>query len=130
MATRAARGERQIRLSAERAAQVRALARTYQLSDDEVIARALDLLVAAVTALGVSQGVGRPGPRARNEGESDRSSASDTIILPSPEDLAMQDMLAAGLLTEIKPLPTEVVPFTPIEVRGKPLSELVIEERR
>jgi hypothetical protein len=40
-------------------------------------------------------------------------------------------LLASGLVLEIKaPRRSEEKPFRPIEVKGKPLSETIIEERR
>jgi hypothetical protein len=44
---------------------------------------------------------------------------------------AMQALVAAGLLKEIKPKRKEQsVEFTPVPIQGKPLSETIIEERR
>jgi hypothetical protein len=49
-----------------------------------------------------------------------------------PEEQFLQDLLEAGVISEIKrpnhnePLPDD----SPSEVRGKPLSEMIIEERR
>lgn len=44
---------------------------------------------------------------------------------------AFEQMRAEGLFLPKKPLPPgELLPFKPIEVRGKPVSEVIIEERR
>jgi hypothetical protein len=50
----------------------------------------------------------------------------------SPEEWkAMQALVDAGLLKEIKPRCKEsAVEYTPVPIQGKPLSETVIEERR
>jgi hypothetical protein len=50
----------------------------------------------------------------------------------SPEEWkAMQALVDAGLLKEIKPRCTErAVEYTPVPIQGKPLSETIIEERR
>jgi hypothetical protein len=49
------------------------------------------------------------------------------------EEQFMQSLLEAGLLTEITPpLPPEKWPKNrmPIPIEGKPISEIIIEERR
>lgn len=51
----------------------------------------------------------------------------------SAEDELERRLFEAGLLSEIKPPPTDVQSYRsyrPIEVRGKPVSETIIEERR
>jgi hypothetical protein len=51
----------------------------------------------------------------------------------SIEDELEQRLLKAGLLSEIKPPITDFTPYQnrkPIKVKGKPLSEVIIEERR
>ncbi|HKP87861.1 MAG TPA: hypothetical protein VJZ26_17295 [Blastocatellia bacterium] len=50
----------------------------------------------------------------------------------SPEDLLEKKLLEAGVISEIpKRLPTaQYEDFEPIEIKGKPLSETIIEERR
>jgi hypothetical protein len=49
-----------------------------------------------------------------------------------PEDIFKQSLLESGLLQEIK-MPALFQPVrdrTPIQVEGKPLSQMIIEERR
>ena len=51
----------------------------------------------------------------------------------SPEDLLEQRLLEAGIISEIPARVTDPAhhrDFKPIEVRGKPVSETIIEERR
>jgi hypothetical protein len=50
----------------------------------------------------------------------------------SPEEWkAMQSLVTSSLLKEIKPRSREnVVEFTPVAIKGKPLSENILEERR
>ena len=51
----------------------------------------------------------------------------------SPEDLLEQRLLEAGVISEIPkrlPTPEHLRDFKPIEVKGKPVSETIIEERR
>ena len=55
----------------------------------------------------------------------------------TPEELAEQELqrrlVAAGLLSEIKPPPRFMPPrepFTPVPIKGEPLSETIIRERR
>ena len=51
----------------------------------------------------------------------------------SPEDEFERRLFAAGLLSELKPPPSCLAPEPPrklIHVKGKPLSEIIVEERR
>ena len=51
----------------------------------------------------------------------------------SPEELFEQKLLEAGLISEIpkrSPTPEHFRDFKPVEVKGKPVSETIIEERR
>jgi len=51
----------------------------------------------------------------------------------SPEDRLDQLLLEAGVISEIPPPITDFTPYQnrkPIEVKGKPVSETIIEERR
>lgn len=51
----------------------------------------------------------------------------------SPEDLLDQRLLEAGVISEIPRRITDFTPYQnrkPIEVKGKPVSETIIEERR
>lgn len=51
----------------------------------------------------------------------------------SPEDRLDQLLLEAGVISEIPPPITDFTPYhnrKPIEVKGKPVSETIIEERR
>ena len=59
--------------------------------------------------------------------EIERRSAQDELA-----DQLEQRLYAAGVLSEIKPLidPNSYQDFEPIENKGKPLSEVIIEERR
>lgn len=52
---------------------------------------------------------------------------------PSPEDLLNQRLLASGLIRRIPPrvvTSESPVRFKPIEVKGEPVSETIIRERR
>lgn len=42
----------------------------------------------------------------------------------------VQRLLDLGMMTERPARPGQVVPFTPVQVQDRPLSELIIEERR
>ena len=51
----------------------------------------------------------------------------------SPQEEIEHRLLEAGLLSEIKPPITDFTPYRnrkPIKVKGKPVSETIIEERR
>ena len=61
----------------------------------------------------------------------------DTLCTPAPapmtEETFASEMREAGLLSEVKPPITDFTPYQhrqPIETTGKPLSEVIIEERR
>lgn len=50
----------------------------------------------------------------------------------SPEDLLDQRLLEAGVISEIPPRIIDFTPYQnrrPVEVKGKPISETIIEER-
>ena len=52
-------------------------------------------------------------------------------VQPATEDLFKQKLLEVGLLTEIKsPKRRPSKRFAPLRITGKPLSEIVIEDRR
>jgi hypothetical protein len=58
--------------------------------------------------------------------------AEDTASL-SPEDLLEQRLLEAGVISRIPPSISDLTPYKnrkPVEVKGKPVSETIIEERR
>ena len=59
----------------------------------------------------------------------------DTLCTPAPmtEEAFAYELCEAGLLSEVKPPMTDFTPYQhrqPIETTGKPLSEVIIEERR
>jgi hypothetical protein len=59
-----------------------------------------------------------------------RISAGDAATRPVVPAALQQRLLEAGLLAEIKPPPPPLPARTPIAVRGQPLSESIIAERR
>ena len=61
----------------------------------------------------------------------------DTLCAPAAapmtEEAFAHELSKAGLLSEVKPPITDLTPYQhrqPIETTGKPLSEVIIEERR
>jgi hypothetical protein len=61
----------------------------------------------------------------------------DTILAPAVPQLTEEEferkLVEVGVLSEIKPPITDFTPYQnrqPIETTGKPLSEVIIEERR
>lgn len=59
--------------------------------------------------------------------------SAETSATLSPEDLLDQRLLEAGVISEIPRRITDFTPYQnrkPIEVKGKPVSETIIEERR
>lgn len=58
---------------------------------------------------------------------------AETLERLSPEDLVEQRLLERGVISEIPkrlPDPEQYRDFKPVEVKGKPVSETIIEERR
>jgi hypothetical protein len=58
--------------------------------------------------------------------------SAETSATLSPEDLLDQRLLDAGVISEIPRRITDFTPYQnrkPIEVKGKPVSETIIEER-
>jgi hypothetical protein len=48
-----------------------------------------------------------------------------------PDQRLQRRLYAKGMISEIKPRRTgKIADFTPIKIKGKPLSETIIEERR
>jgi hypothetical protein len=67
----------------------------------------------------------------RDSGKSADSNAQTTK--PAPEELFEQKLLEAGIISEIPkrlPTPESLRDFKPVAVKGKPVSETIIEERR
>ncbi len=59
--------------------------------------------------------------------------SAETSATLSPEDVLDQRLLEAGVISEIPQRITDFTPYQnrkPIEVKGKPVSETIIEERR
>ena len=61
----------------------------------------------------------------------------DTFLAPAdapmPENEFAHRLVAFGVLSEVKPLITDLAPYQnrqPVETTGKPLSEVILEERR
>lgn len=58
--------------------------------------------------------------------------STETSLTLSPEALLDQRLLEDGVISEIPPRITDFTPYQnrkPIEVKGKPVSETIIEER-
>jgi hypothetical protein len=47
-----------------------------------------------------------------------------------PEAIFWRSLLETGLIKQIRPLPAEDYPVTPVRIDGPPISETIIEERR
>jgi hypothetical protein len=106
----------QVRLTAERLARLRAIARARRVRDAEVIETALDLLFAADALL-------TPAPR-----------PEDTRRLSEQErERLFEDYLRRKGIIDDSP-PEEAAydgeSFVPVEVQGTPLSEEIIQSRR
>lgn len=59
----------------------------------------------------------------------------DTLLPPAPmtEEAFVHHLVNVGLLSAVKPPLTDLTPYQhrqPIETTGKPLSEVILEERR
>lgn len=72
----------------------------------------------------------------REEQQELRVLLDDLVKVPpsgAAEDELERQLLKAGLLSEIKPLITDLTPYQsrkPADGTGRPLSEVIIEERR
>jgi hypothetical protein len=121
--------EKRIKLPKWQADWLERLARAHGLSEEEVVRRALGLLAMATEILGTQPD--RSAKQGSPDSGSDTADASDDIIPYTPAELAMfEKMLAEGLISEIRPRRRSYPDFEPIVVKGKPLSEIIIEERR
>jgi hypothetical protein len=112
--------EKRISLSPAHAARLRELGRVYNLSEDEVLARALDLFATAARVL-------RPAtaPSSRTPIRRPASRAEDAA-----ERAALERLRDAGLILEIRPLPATIPDHEPRAVKGTPVSEIILAERR
>ncbi|MBI3943746.1 MAG: hypothetical protein HY326_12090 [Chloroflexi bacterium] len=106
--------EKRIELSAERADRLSRLAQAHHISENQFIEKALDILFTITDLYEV--------PKKTEENYSDLDR----------EELFKQKLHEAGLLLEIrKPYDfSNEDDFEPIQVKGKPLSEMIIEERQ
>jgi hypothetical protein len=121
--------EKRINLPAWQATWLEQLARARGLSEDEIVRRALGLLAMATEILGAQP------DRSANEGSPDSgcgtADASDETEDYTPAERAvLEHMLAEGTISEIRPKRVSFPDLEPIVVQGKPLSEIIIEERR
>ena len=61
------------------------------------------------------------------------SSLSERLVAPVSDQELQRRLLAAGIISEIKP-PPRLLParerFTPVPITGEPISETIIRERR
>ena len=112
--------EKRVSLSPAQAARLRELGRAYSLSEDEVLARALDLFAAAARVL-------RPASDTKSRAPI-RSSASRAE--DAAEQAALERVRDSGLILTISPLPEELPDHEPLAVKGTPVSEIVLAERR
>jgi hypothetical protein len=99
--------EKHVQLSVEHAQRLHELAQTYQISEDQVIEKALDTL-------------------------SYTMDVANSETTQDPEELFKQRLRELGLLQDKGIRRTRIGTGNPqlIQVKGKPLSEIIIEERR
>jgi hypothetical protein len=114
--------EKRIRMSTDRAMQLSNLAETYDTNEDRLVEKALDIFFSLAEVFHDSdESIQTP-------------SEEDAPVINSQftEERFKQRLVELGLIKEIKNPPASY--FTkrpkPIEVKGKPLSEVIIEERR
>ena len=46
------------------------------------------------------------------------------------EQIYWQQLVELGLIAEVRPLPLVEEPFSPVHASGRPVSEIIVEERR
>ncbi len=79
--------------------------------------------------------------RAAQQQQAPETIAYDYVLAaldtPTPREITEEDherlvqrMLEQGIISHVPARPGQVVPFQPITVQGRPLSEMIIEERR
>lgn len=120
--------EKRIRLSREQAQHLSSLAQRHQISEDQVITQALDMIFRLADFLDTSTQLSRSGVASQI---GTRSSENTSVQALSEEEFK-QHLREVGLLASIKtPGSTESArDRTPIQVKGQPLSQTIIEERR
>jgi len=120
--------EKRIRLAPERAQYLSLLAQKYEVSEEQIIDQALDMIFSSAEPLdALIQRVGRV---SRSQTES--QAGEHKIPQSSGEDDFKRYLSEMGLLAPKQsqvpaPSPED---RSPIQIQGKPLSETILEERR
>lgn len=114
--------EKRIRMSTDHAIQLSNLAETYDTDEDKLVEKALDIFFSLAEVFHDSD------ENIQTLSKEDAPAISTQFT----EERYKQRLVELGLIKEIKNPPATY--FTrrpkPIEVKGKPLSQMVIEERR
>jgi len=120
--------EKRIRLAPERAQYVSHLAQKYQVSEEQIIDQALDVVFTTAEPLdALIQRVGRV-----SRSQTEPQAGQHRIPQSLDEDDFKRYLSEIGLLTPKQPSVPTPSPEdrSPIQIQGKPLSETIIEERR
>ena len=113
--------EKRIDLSRDQASRLSAVAQRRGITEDAVVARAFDLRFTVLDFVLDFEGA-----------EQAKVQQRGVLTEQEREALAMQRLVELGLISHVRPM-TSAPPGgdrTLIQVRGKPLSEMIIEERR
>ncbi|MSP12713.1 MAG: hypothetical protein EXR62_07110 [Chloroflexi bacterium] len=124
--------EKHIELTVDRADRLSRLAQEHHLSEDQFIEKALDILFtitdlyeAPLKAEGIISS-------STEDSISTSQTGDENSDIEAREALFQKKLLEVGLISEIRSPYHSAIrdDFVPIEVKGKPLSEFIIEERQ
>lgn len=120
--------EKHIRLAPERAQYLSLLAQKYEVSEEQIIEQALDMVLGSADPLDVL--IQRMGRISRSETAA--QAGKHTLSLALDEKDFKRYLSEIGLLAPKQPqVPTpSLEDRSPIQMQGKPLSETILEERR
>ena len=120
--------EKRIRLTPERAQYLSMLAQKYDVSEEQIIDQALDVVFSSVEPLDtLTQRVGRI-----SHAKTNVQIGKDTMSSSLDEQDFKRSLIEIGLLAPKQPRVPAASPKdrSPVHIQGKPLSETILEERR
>ena len=118
--------EKRIRLAPERAQYLSLIAQKYEVSEEEIIDQALDMVFGSAEPLdALIQRVGRI-----SRAETEAQTGKHTMGLSLDENDFKRYLTEIGLLAPKQPQVPSHEDRSPIQIQGRPLSETILEERR
>ncbi|MCB0165722.1 MAG: hypothetical protein KDI79_15935 [Anaerolineae bacterium] len=124
--------EKQIHLSQDQADRLRHLAEVRQMSEDQIIEKALDIMFSLGEILTADVFWGKLDKDDLQPYVSQAKLETPLLNERQAEYRFKQDLVKLGLLEEVRDIDTSSSPddVAPVSMEGKPLSEMIIEERR